>query len=173
MVIGKEVDMKRVVRCHDNVFGMSRVRTKYSRPEIRNLIPGFVYVSSVESGHGPRVKFDGGTSETNKKDTCPSMEFDSNGNCQVVLQSWMTRKNCPNAFSPQVVSNVKEFVRIELPVLLLMWFEHLDEATAYNYLQGFVDLDDIVEELKAPENISSLNQLDEYCRMKNLYSFAK
>lgn len=161
--------MKRYLR--DDVFGMSRVRTKYCRPELKKLIPGFIYVSSKEASHGPRVKFDGGTKETNKKGTCPSMAFDKDGNCKVLLQPWMNKDNCPNGYDNDTVNKVKTFVNMELPVLLLMWFERVDEATAYNYLQGFVDFEELVEEAGIPSSVTNMKELDEYCRQNDLYSF--
>ena len=40
----------------------------------------------------------------------------------------MDKKNCPNAFDRTVVSNLSKFVNAVLPLLLLMWYERIDEA---------------------------------------------
>lgn len=59
----------------------------------------FIYFSQAQSGHGPRIKFDGGTSETHDSDKAPTMSFDLYGSKDIILQPWMNKKNCPNAFN--------------------------------------------------------------------------
>ena len=161
--------MKRVLK--EDVFGMSMVRAKHVREDVKSYIPVFVYVSHSDGGHGPRLKFNGGTSETNKSRTAPTLAFDNNGNCKVVTQSWMDKKNCPNAFDRTVVSNLSKFVNAVLPLLLLMWYERIDEAAVVEYLVQVESFEDVVSEIGVPSNVTTMKELDKYCRENNLYSF--
>ena len=162
--------MKRYVKSTEDVFGMFKIRTKHCLPELKPLIPTFIYVSSKEASHGPRVKFAGGTAKSNGKFTCPSMSFDKEGNCKLELHSYMTPKEYPNCYDSDVLNRVEAFIKKSLPILLLMWFEVVDESTCYNYLQGIDPLSDVIEELGAPSSITTLQQLDVYCREHNLYT---
>ena len=161
--------MKRVLK--EDVFGMSMVRAKHVREDVKQYIPVFVYVSHSDRGHGPRLKFNGGTSETNKSRTAPTLAFDNNGNCKFITQSWMDKKNCPNAFDRTVVSNLSKFVNAVLPLLLLMWYERIDEAAVVEYLVQVESFEDVVSEIGAPPEVTTMKELDKYCRENNLYSF--
>lgn len=77
--------MKRVLK--EDMFGMSMVRAKHIREDVKSYIPVFVYVSHSDADHGPQLKFNGGTSDTNKSRTAPTLAFDNNGNCEVITQS--------------------------------------------------------------------------------------
>ena len=147
------------------------VRAKHVREDVKQYIPVFVYVSHSDRGHGPCLEFNGGTSETNKSRTAPTLAFDNNGNCKVITQLWMDRKNCPNAFDHTVVSNLSKFVNAVLPLLLLMWYERIDEAAVVEYLVQVESFEDVVSEIEAPSNVTTMKELDKYCRENNLYSF--
>lgn len=161
--------MKRYIKSSQDVFGMSKIKTKHCLPQLKPLIPTFIYVSSMEAGHGARVKFAGGASESNGKFTCPSMSFNTEGNCKLELENHMDRKNYPNCFDTGVLERVEAFIHKCLPILLLMWYGRVDENTCYNYLQDVDPLIDVVADLGAPSSITTLEQLDVYCRQHNLY----
>lgn len=163
--------MKRLVKHKENLFGMSTIRSKNAIPEAKKLIPQFIYISSVDGNHGPRLKFSGGSSETDRSKTAPTMAFDNNGDCSLVLQKWMNKSNCPNAFDASVISGLKRFVKTFLPVLLLTWYERIDEGIAVEYMIAVSDLREIVEQVSDATNIRNLIDLDSYCRQNGLYSF--
>lgn len=52
----------------------------------------FIYFSQAQSGHRPRIKFDGGTSESDTTQTSPSLIFDKDYNFKVKLASQMNKK---------------------------------------------------------------------------------
>lgn len=139
----------------------------------------FVYFSPCLDSHGPRVKFFGGTKETNSTRNSPSLTFGINGAEKVLLQKWMNKKNCPNAFDETIINNVKQFVNKTLPILLLVWFEKLDESDALDYFQGIYTFDklltcivDTTDEVKI-ELLKSknLDELHDACKRFCMYSF--
>ena len=160
--------MKRLV---EDVFGMSMVRTRHLRPELKQYVPTFVYISHSDGGHGPRLKFNGGTSETNKSRTAPTLKFDSGGNCQVVTQKCMNKQNCPNAYDSNVVNGLSKFINLTLPLLLLLWYDRIDEASVVEYLVQVESFEEFLGEYNFPYSIKSMKELDTYCRKNNMYSF--
>lgn len=139
----------------------------------------FVYFSPCLDSHGPRVKFFGGTKETNSTRNSPSLTFGINGAEKVLIQSWMTKKNCPNAYNEKIINNVKQFVNKTLPILLLVWFEKLDESDALDYFQGKYTFDELLfyitdttEEVKNELlKAKDLNDLHDRCKRFCMYSF--
>lgn len=139
----------------------------------------FVYFSSCLDSHGPRVKFFGGSKETNSTRNSPTLTFGLNGAEKVLTRSWMNKKNCPYAYNEKIINNVKQFVNKTLPILLLVWFEKLDESDALDYFQGSYDFNKLLsfinelDDLTKQELLKSkdLNDLHDKCKRYNVYTF--
>lgn len=161
----------------DEVLGMSKLLQRKASDEVKHLIPEFIYFSPILAGHGPRIKFYGGTKETSTTDKSPTYTITQDGAGELVLQPWMNRKNCPNAFDRTVLDKIKKFINLVYPGLLLVWFQHLDESDLLDYLQGrdcwnsmlsnIICDDSTKHEILQCENWS---ELDEVCKMHKLYS---
>lgn len=95
----------------------------------------------------------------------------------LILQSWMNKKNCPNAFNKAVLDKVERFINLVYPGLLLVWFQHLDESDLLDYLQGrdsweamllnIICNDSAKQKILQCENWSDL---DIVCKTYKLYS---
>lgn len=137
----------------------------------------FIYFSANNGQHGPRVKFYGGTRETETTRSAPTMKFDTNGNTSVEIAEWMTKKNCPNAYNKSYLQKIHDFINKTLPILLLVWFYKLDEGWALEYFQGRITLQDLLVHCEDVENdvynelvkINSINELHKFCKKNNLY----
>lgn len=139
----------------------------------------FIYFSPSPDSHGPRVKFYGGTKETSTTRNAPSLAFTNNGDTEVIVSSWMNRKNCPNAFDKSYVLKVHNFIQRTLPILLLVWYFKLDEAYALKYFEGSMDFDKMLNKVKDIDekyieqlkNIKTINELHNFCLSNNIYKF--
>lgn len=152
----------------DVVFAMTILRPKYLKNDIRELVNGFIYISPNEGRYGPRIKFYGGSNETKSSRSCPTIKFDKDGNCELVLAKWMNKDNCPNAFDKTVLEDLGSLIRTELPVLLLLWFNRLSEDDVIRYMEG---LRILLSDNNIYLDTNDLKELDKYCRENNLYSF--
>ena len=137
----------------------------------------FIYFSHKNSSHSPRVKFYGGTPETATTRNAPSMKFDHDGNSELVPTDNLTKKNCPNAFDSKYLKKVANFIKETLPVLLLTWYDKLDESDALAFLEGRDSLpemidciynvhDELIDEMKQCKNIHVLHT---FCKNNNIY----
>ena len=164
--------MKRYIAAQEDVFAMSKILEKYAIPEICQDVGKFIYFSESNSSHSPRIKFYGGTSETSSARNSPSLAFDSFGNCRLELADWMNKKNCPNAFDDEYLAHLENFVRNNLPILLLVWFHHLDEGDALAYFHGQISFDALIKSIEdMPAEATSMCELDSICRLHDLYTF--
>lgn len=139
----------------------------------------FIYFSQALSGHGPRIKFDGGTSESDTTQTSPSLAFDKDCNFKIKLVSRMNKKNCPNAFNNEIIDTLIKFVKRFLPILLLTWYEHLDDGHVAMFFRGTKTYEDLLCSARIPLDIkgsfvrcNTLEKLDDFCRANNLYNFS-
>lgn len=156
----------------DDIFAMSKIKKEYSRSDITNLIPEFIYFSEIRAGHGPRIKFYGGTKQTKNKEDLPSIRFEPYSDVtEVETLPWMNKKNCPNAYDPDVLNKLREFIQYVKPVLLLVWYRQVDEADALEYFHNHLSLQDMLEKNDSYLEPCTLEYLDSYCRDHNLYSF--
>lgn len=164
---------------HDDIFCMSKLTAKKADISITGKIYGFIYFSEALAGHGPRIKFAGGTVETNTTQTSPSLLISQNGAEELELQPWMNKKNCPNAFNDKIVTAVFEFADKFVSLLLLTWFRKLDESETLDYFYGREPLsellenienvsDDVYEEIQCCETLMDLHQ---FCLKNKLYRF--
>ena len=165
--------MKRYIHESEDIFAMSKIVDKYAIPGIVELIGKFVYFSESNSSHGPRIKFYGGSKETSSSKNAPTLAFDVDGKCELLLADWMDKKNCPNAYDDEYVKNIEKFVKITKPILLLVWFGHLDEADALAYFHGNIEITQLFGDIDfdVPTDIMTLNDLDNFCRNHDLYKF--
>ena len=166
--------MKRYIRSDtEDIFCMSKLTKEYAIPEIANLIGDYVYFSENNSSHGPRIKFYGGTKQTSKTKDAPTLKFTKDGDCELELAPWMDKQNCPNAFNNRLLSNLEKFVNQYLAILLLVWFEHLDEAAALEYFHGHISFEQLITAIsyEIPSAVVTLEDLDSYCRANDLYKF--
>ena len=165
--------MKRYIRSTEDIFAMSKIVPKYAVKDRVGTIDGFIYFSECNSTHGPRIKFYGGTSETSNTRNAPSMTFDVDGNCQLELADWMDHKNCPNVYDSRYLACVEAFIHRVKPILLLVWFRHLDEADALAYFHGQIEFSELIDCISPAVDVGvfSMEGLDEYCRSHDLYRF--
>lgn len=152
----------------DEVLGMSKLLQRKASDEVKHLIPEFIYFSPILAGHGPRIKFYGGTKETSTTDKSPTYTVTQNGAGELILQSWMNKT---------VLDNVERFINLVYPGLLLVWFQHLDESDLLDYLQGRDSWDSMLSNIicddPAKQKIlqcENWSDLDIVCKEYNLYS---
>ena len=164
--------MKRLIRTSEDIFAMSKIVNKYAIKDIINDIGEFVYFSPCLASHGPRIKFYGGTKETSSTKDSPTLAYDLDGNCEVEIADWMNKKNCPNAFDSKYVAKLERFVKKYKAILLLVWFNHLDESDALAYFHNQISFEELLNdcEFDLPE-VADVSELDEYCKKANLYQF--
>lgn len=140
----------------------------------------FIYFSQAQSGHGPRIKFDGGTSESDTTQTAPTITFNKDYKFEIKLAKGMNKKNCPNAFNKQIINTLISFIKKFLPILLLTWYEHLDDGYVEMFFRGVKTYGDLLCSARISLNIkdefvrcSTLEKLDDFCRKNDLYNFEK
>lgn len=157
----------------EDIFAMSKILDKYAIPDIANNIGKYVYFSECNSSHGPRIKFYGGSKETSSTKNAPTLAYDTDGSCTVELADWMNKKNCPNGFDTAYLKRLESFITHAKPILLLVWFGHLDEGDALAYFHGQITFEDLLADLdkEVPETVNSLDQLDAYCKENSWYAF--
>lgn len=158
---------------------MAKLTPKRADKDVCGDIPIYIYFSPCLDAHGPRVKFYGGTKETESTRNAPSYTFGVNGSIELKLQSWMNKKNCPNAFDENILEKVSEFINKTLSILLLVWFGKLDEDDGLAFFQGHDSFEEMLQCIKEfdeevkQELITSkdLNDLHDKCKKLNVYIF--
>ena len=170
--------MKRYVKSSIDVFGMTTLSAKYADVSRVGIIDKFIYFSQAVHSSGPRIKFYGGTKETEKTRNAPSYTFTSEGPGNVILQPWMNKKNCPNAYDEKYLEAIEYTINKMLPLLLLVWYDKLDDSDVLKYAYGEIDLKDVLYYIDCEKEIyevvqgcDSLDQLHQICLKYNLYSF--
>ena len=107
------------------IFEMAKLTKKRANSSICGNIGEFIYFSPILAGHSPRIKFYGGSAETDTSQTSPSLLFSPNGVGDVEPERWHNKKNCPNAYDDNYISMVAQFADKFLSLLLLVWFKRL------------------------------------------------
>lgn len=164
---------------YQDIFAMSKLTAKRADVGITGKIYGFIYFSEALAGHGPRIKFAGGTAETNTTQTAPTLLLSQSGAGDVELQNWMNKKNCPNAFDDQIVETVTNFANKFLSLLLLTWFRKLDESETLLYFQGRESWEELLStvcnvsdsDYAAMQTCDSTSALHRFCLKHHLYQF--
>lgn len=163
----------------DTFLEMAKLLPDQANKEVCGNLDLFIYFSSCQDSHGPRIKFYGGNKETSTTQKSPTYTFSINGAEKVVLQSWMNKKNCPNAFNKNTLKQIHDFINATLPILLLVWFYKLDEARALYYFQGHYDLKTILNYIDELDEITkqellkakNLDELHDMCKRYSVYTF--
>ena len=169
--------MKRLIRRNDEsefIFCMSKLSSKYADEDITGVIHGYIYFSESNDSHGPRIKFYGGTKESASTKDAPSMKFGINTDPELVLHHWMNKKNTPYAYDDKIINDVREFIVQHRPLLLLVWFKHLDEADLLQYFYGRITWSELLGDIDTDNDVSdivTMSQLDQFCKENNLYQF--
>lgn len=164
---------------YSDIFAMSKLTAKKADISTTGPIYGFIYFSEALAGHGPRIKFAGGTVETNTTQTAPTLLLSQNGAGGVELQDWMNKKNCPNAFDDKIVETVTSFANKFLPLLLLTWFRKLDESETLDYFQGRESWEELLStvcnvtdsDYEGIQTCDSPSELHRFCLKHHLYQF--
>lgn len=170
----------RVINESENILEMSKLIKPQADKSLGDF-GEFIYFSPCLDSHGPRIKFYGGTKATSTTRKSPTMKFTKTGETDVEIYQWMDKKNCPNAFDSEYTNKVHNFIQKTLPILLLVWFEKLDEAWALEYFKGNINLKKLITYIididdKHINNINNiepltLTKLHKYCLDNNLYKF--
>ena len=157
---------------------MAKLSKKYADKSRCNNFGEYIYFSEVQAEHSPRIKFYGGTSETRATTSAPSYTITRNGVGQLELESWMPKKNCPNAFDDEYLAGVKSFINSHIAILLLVWFRRLDEADGLAYFVGLADLTQLIFNIDCDDSlladaadIDNEEELHKFCLDNNLYTF--
>ena len=72
---------------------------------------------------------------------------------------------------------LSKFVKMTYPVLLLVWFNRVDEAEALDYFEGRETLNELLTFVNFGNNgidintVETMNDLDDICQEYNLYDF--
>ena len=162
----------------DYIYELAKIRDKDADKKFGDF-GDFIYYSPKIHPAGSRVKFPGGTKESNTSKNAPTMKYDINDKCAVELANWMNSKNCPNAFNDEYTDKVARFVQNNLPILLLVWSYKLDENDAFHYFCGNMNLSELMdccfdippniqEQLVNAENEDEIHQI---CKDNNIYVF--
>lgn len=147
----------------DDIFAMSKLTAKNASKDLfSNKIPTFIYFSEVQAGHGPRIKFYGGSKETSDSRKCPSYTFTQDGAGEVILQDWHDKKNCPYGYDDTILSGIEYIINKNLPIFLLVWFRRLDDDDAVLYFTGHATFENTIHKVRG---VSS-DFLNEYEKVK-------
>lgn len=123
-----------------------------------------------------RIKFYGGNSKSkNTKDSTIYVFQYRWGNQELVKSHSLNSKDYPYAFDNSVVSDVKNFIKRNRPLLLLVWFRRLDEADLLEYFCGRLSFEDLLRCIDCPDGeiqeCDSMKSLHETCKLLGLYKF--
>lgn len=163
----------------DTILEMSKLTADYADESLCGDFGEFIYFSSCLDSREPRIKFYGGAKETSTLRNAPSLAFTNTGKTIIEIVPWMNKKNCPNAFNEKYVAKIHNFVQRTLPILLLVWYEKLDEALALEFFNGNVKFKKLLESLydlgadveSAVKSSKSLKDLHKICLENNVYKF--
>ncbi len=169
-----------LIESETSLCEMAKLVDKLANLSVTGDIPKFIYFSQSLLGHGPRIKFYGGTKLTGTTQKAPTYSFGVNGPEKLILQPWMNPSNCPNGFDNKVLTLVKEFIEKHLALLLLTWFEKLDEAYLLHYFEGFISFADLLSFIDCGDSsieeklqkCRDEKELHELCKKLNLYQFS-
>lgn len=158
---------------YQDVFAMAKISQKYADVSRVGKIDHYIYFSPMNSSHGPRIKFYGGTRETGRTQTSPAYGMSQNGPTKVYLKSWMNKDNCPNAFDENYLNNIRNFISSNLAILLLVWYEKLDQSDALHYFEGNISWQSLLESIEVDSYIilkcKNNQDLNNFCIQNNLY----
>ena len=166
--------MKMIIESKEDTFFMSKLVAQKADISRTGVIHDYIYFSEYNASCDPRIKFYGGTIQTKGIRNAPSMSFGVNTEPKVMLQHWMNPENCPRAFDNKVIEDLKQFIRKNKPILLLVWFGKLDEADALDYFQGYTEWEELISCILWNNEISEYScrtteELHYICLKENMY----
>ena len=161
----------------DRIDMMCTLSDKFADKSITGPIPGFIgFPTYLQDFHGPRIMFDGGARETGNPSDAPVYEYGIDGPIKPIIRTWMDETNCPNAFNPDRLKEVTDFINDHLALLLLTWFCRVDDADVQQYFEGRLpfselldSIDVLPEQKKQVIKCSSEKELHEICKALGLY----
>lgn len=159
--------MKRLIRAQEDIFAMSNVLGRFVSVETN--LPFSFYYSPKNSSHGPRVK----------PILNPQKMRLSDAGTLKLCDDWEFIPGVKDEhFDNKVVNRMKSFFKKYIVLFLLVWEGLADDPALGYYLEGKFTLGDFVETLDFYENyksdldnITSVKELEDYCRDNDLVDF--
>ena len=162
--------MKRLVHHDMDIMCMAKLMSEYADKSITGEFGKFIYFSQAQHAVGPRIKFFGGGNNLSTQGA-PSLEFNFHGIGKIIGDV----KQFPNIQNKKYMKNVYDFVDRFRPLLLLTWYNHLDEGLLQKYFEGSISWKRLMQSTNVPELVKCPNQdletLHELCLKYNLYNF--
>lgn len=161
----------------DRIDMMCRITDKHADMTVAGHIPGFIGLPTyLQDFHGPRIMFDGGARETDNLFDAPVYEYGIDGPKNLITRTWMDETNCPNAFDPERLKVITDFINAHLAILLLTWFCKVDDADLQQYFEGRIPFSKLLDSIDvSPEHkdqiikCNSEEELHETCKTLGLY----
>ena len=171
--------MKIIIEGESPLLEMAKIVKHNADKNICGDFGDYIYFSKAKGSHSARIKFYGGSKESNNTEDAPTMKFDNDGNTELVLQPRMNKKNCPNAYDKNYLKLVSNFVKRALPVLLLVWYGKVDESDAVRYFEGTDTLERMIRfgtnmKPKTAHTLmkaSNMEELHRLCKQLDVYNF--
>lgn len=162
--------MKRLIHYDMDIMCMAKLSDKYADTSITGDFGKFIYFSKAQHSVGPRIKFYGGGNNLSTRGA-PSLEFNINGVGKIIGD----KKIHPNINNTEYVNKVISFVNKFRPLLLLTWYNHMEEDDLQKYFEGSLSWKRLMQSTNIPELVKCPNQdletLHELCLRYNLYNF--
>ena len=162
--------MKRLVYQDMDIMCMAKLSEKYADHSITGDFGNFIYFSKAQHSVGPRVKFYGGGNNLSTKGL-PSLEFNVNGVGKVIGD----RKLYPNIDDEEYMTKVRGFVDKFRSLLLLIWYNWMEEDDLQHYLEGKLSWKRLMQSTGIPEltkcKNGNMEQLHKLCLQCGLYNF--
>lgn len=161
--------MKRYVHASEDLFAMTNVLGKFIKVE-KNVPFSFYYSPKSEvMAHGPRVK----------PILNPNMMRTSDVGTLKLCDDWAfvpgKQDEHPSAKS---IHNMKRFFRKYLVMVLLVWDQLVPDPLLGLYLEGRASLQEFIQSLdfydefkEGLDNISDVQELEQFCRDNDLVNF--
>lgn len=169
--------MKKMIRSTEDIFCMAKLSDKYADMNLVGYFDKFIYFSQSQHSVGPRIKFYGGTKASINSRNAPALTFDKTGPKDVICEQ--SKSDAPNAYDKDYIEILCKFVNKFLPLLLLVWYEYLDEADLLEYFNGHISWNEIINDVDVMDDdlnqsihsLKNTKELHEFCLNNNLYDF--
>ena len=140
-------------------------------------MPEIIYLSSNNSSHGPRLKFQGGPGMKNTKDF-PSYAFGVNGPIGLVYKELLDKKRNVYTQDLDYMNMVRDFIQRHLVLLLLVWFHKLPDSVLLYYFNGSYSFEKMLSRTDIPEDkkekvlqCKDEKELYKVCKELDLFKF--
>lgn len=156
--------MKRVVS-HHVILAMSNVRGRYVKNP-HSLPFSFYFSSGAGAQHSIRVK----PSFNPEK-----LKYSMTGNLELSDQWTFTPGPYDKSVSEQDVNDMKQFFRDHIVLFAAVWDEQLQDGVLEDYFKGDITFQEMLTDLDFYEDykveidsVSSVSELEEFCRTNDL-----